>query len=112
VRARYRRELAAIERGLLAETPALSSKFALFNHLTKGEQPVGAERLPGSAGPRLRPVHLAVLLALAALVTLCLTISAQSGSGIRQCQVTPAAGAAANTPVHGVTCGTYANTKH
>ena len=70
-----RRKLAAIERALMADTPALSSKFALFNHLTRGEPPVGVEPLPALRRPRA--MYLAVLLALAAVVTLCLTLSAQ-----------------------------------
>ena len=41
VRMRYRRRLAAIERDLTADAPALSSKFAVFNHLTAGERTVG-----------------------------------------------------------------------
>jgi hypothetical protein len=106
VRLPYRRKLAAIERALVSETPGLSTRFALFNHLTRGERPVGVERLPGPARPRLRRAHLAVLLALAAIVTLCLTLGAQAGRAIRPC----AAGATVSAPVRGLSCPAYANT--
>ena len=98
------------ERALVADTPALSSKFALFNHLTKGERPIGLEQLPASAWPRPRPAHLAVVLALAAIVTLCLTLSTQIHSMVRPCQATSAAGAGAYAPVRGLNCA-YATTK-
>ena len=105
VRGPYRRKLAAIERALVADTPALSLKFALFNHLTSGERPVGVEQVPASAWPRA--VHLAVLLALAAIATMCLILSAQSHSAVRPCTAT----AAASVPVHGQGCHAYADTK-
>src|SRR5580692_8301675 len=88
VRAGRRRQLAAIERALVADTPALSAKFALFNHLTAGERPVGVELVSGPARSRPRAAYLAVLLALAAVVTLCLTLSAQLHPAVRPCAVT------------------------
>jgi hypothetical protein len=53
VRAPYRRRLAEIERSLVADAPTLSSKFAVFNRLTAGERPVGAERVTRRARLRL-----------------------------------------------------------
>jgi hypothetical protein len=110
VRARYRRELAAIERALVADTPALSAKFALFNHLTAGELPASVELVSAPARSRPRSAHLAVLLALAAVVALCLTLSAQLHPAARPCAVTATAGAA-SSPVRGPGCPAYANTK-
>ena len=110
-RVRYRRRLAAIERDLTANAPALTSKFAVFNHLTKGERPVGVEQVPASAWPRPRPVHLAVLLALAAIVTMSLIISAHFHPAVRPCAANAAAPAAASAPVHGLGCHAYANTR-
>jgi hypothetical protein len=104
VRGPSRRKLAAIERALVADMPALSTKFALFNHLTNGERPVGVERLSASAWPRPRPAHLAVLLALVALVTMCITLSAQFHPAVRPC-------AAASAWAHGRGCPAYSTTR-
>lgn len=109
VRVRYRK-LAAIERALVADAPALSAKFALFNHVTKGERPVGPEQVSTPSRPRPQPV-LAVLLALAAVAALCLTLSAQIHTVVRPCAVTAVAGAPAYAPVRGLDCRAYANTK-
>ena len=57
VRGRYRRKLASIERRLAADEPLLSSRFVMFNQLTAGEPPTGAERLSRPAWPRPRPVR-------------------------------------------------------
>jgi hypothetical protein len=111
VRGPRRRKLAAIERALVADTPALSSKFALFNHLTRGERPVGVEQVSAPAWPRPRPAHLAVLLALAAIVTMSLVISVHFHPAARPCAATAAAGAAAFPPVPGQGCHAYANTR-
>ena len=92
VRVRYRK-LAAIERALVADAPALSAKFALFNHVTRGERPDGPEQVSAPSRPRPRPQPaLAVLLALAAVAALCLTLSAQIHTAVRPCAVTAAAG--------------------
>ena len=112
VRAPYRRKLAKIERSLMADTPALSSKFALFNHLTRGERPVGVERLPSRARARPRAAYVAVLLALAAIVTMCLALSAQVRTAVRTCQPAAVTGASAHAPAHGLNCNAYANKKH
>jgi hypothetical protein len=113
VRARYRRRLAAIERDLIADAPALSSKFTVFNHLTEGERPVGAEQV-SPAAPQLRLVYLATLLgALAAMVALCVTLATQIRPMARHCQVTSAgavaaaAGRDAPAPVRSVPCPAY-----
>jgi hypothetical protein len=113
VRVPYRRRLAAIERDLISDAPALSSKFAVFNHLTSGERPVGAEQL-SSAAPQLRIVYLATLLgALAAMVALCVTLATQIRPTARPCHVSSAgavaasAGKGAFVPVRGVPCPAY-----
>ena len=110
-----RRRLAAIERALMADTPALSAKFTVFNLLTDGERPVGAEQLPGPAWPGTRHVHLAVLLVVAAFVaafvTLCVTLSAQVHQTVSPCPVVAAAGASAHAPVRGLACPAYPTAK-
>jgi hypothetical protein len=111
VRAPYRRELARIERTLMADTPALSSKFALFNHLTRGERPVGVEQLPSPARRRPRAAYVAVLLALAAIVTMCVALSAQVRTTVRPCPPAAATGASAHALTREASCGAYANTK-
>ncbi|HVT68940.1 MAG TPA: hypothetical protein VHF26_14410, partial [Trebonia sp.] len=74
---RDRRKLAAIERALVTDAPGLSSMFTMFNQLNQGEEAAGAERVPAPAWPRPRPAYLAALLALAAVVALCLALAAQ-----------------------------------
>jgi hypothetical protein len=111
VRRPYRRRLAAIERGLTADTPALSAKFTIFNHLTSGEPPVGVERLPAPDLPGPRAMCLAVLLAAAAIVTLCLALGAQVRTAVRPCQAAAAIGTSAQTPARGPVCHAYAKTK-
>jgi len=111
VRAPYRRKLAKIERTLMADTPALSSKFALFNHLTRGEQPVGVERLPSPARARPGAAYVTVLLALAAIVTMCLALSAQVRTAVRTCQPAAVTGASPHAPAHELNCNAYADTK-
>ena len=107
VRAPYRRRLAAIERSLAADAPILSSKFAMFNHLTRGEQTVGVEQVSMRAWSRPRPV-VAILLALAAIVTLCVTLSTQIHTAVRPCS----ANASTYGPMRGVNCHAYSDTKH
>jgi hypothetical protein len=118
VRRRYRRQLAVIERGLTADAPMLSSKFAVFNHLTNGEQPVGAEQVSSAAWPRGRILYLATLLgALAALVALCVTLATSIRPTARSCQATMAGAVAAvgeksaPAPVHSVPCPAYPASK-
>jgi len=111
VRAPYRRKLAQIERTLMADTPALSSKFALFNHLTRGERPVGVEQLPSRGRRRPRAAHVAVLLALAAIVTMCVALSAQVRTAVRTCQPAAVTGTSPHAPTRGLNCNAYANTK-
>jgi len=118
VRARYRRRLAAIERDLTADAPALSSKFAVFNHLTDGERPVGAEQVSLPAWPRVRVLYLATLLgALAAVVALCVTLATQIRPTARSCQVTTAgavaaaAGKSAPAPMRGLPCPAYPSSR-
>ena len=111
VRAPYRRQLARIERTLMADTPALSSKFALFNHLTRGERSVGVEQLPSPGRRRPRAAYVAVLLALAAIATMCLALSAQVRTAVRPCQHAAAAGASTHALTRPTTCAAYADTK-
>ena len=111
VRAPYRRKLAQIERTLMADTPALSSKFALFNHLTRGERPVGVEQLPSRGRRRPRAAHVAVLLALAAIVTMCVALSAQVRTAVRTCQPAAVTGTSPHALTRGLNCNAYANTK-
>jgi len=100
-----RRALAKIERDLMADTPALSAKFAMFNQLSNGEPPVGVEQLPGPALRRPSAMYLAVLLALAAIVTMCVTLSTHVRTAVRPCQ-----GTATSAPARGLSCNAYANT--
>ena len=111
VRAPYRRKLARIERTLMADTPALSSKFALFNHLTRGERPVGVEQLPAPGRRRPRAAYVAMLLALAAIATMCLALSAQVRTAVRPCQHAAAAGTSTHALTRASACDAYANTK-
>jgi hypothetical protein len=107
--ARERRRLARIERALTADMPVLASMFTMFNRLTAEERPAGVERVPPPAWPRPRAVHLAVLLALAAIAALCLTLSIQLHSAARSCS--GAAGMTTSAPVRSPTCHAYATTK-
>jgi hypothetical protein len=90
---------------------ALSSKFALFNHLTRGERPVGVERLPTPGRVRPRAAHVAVLLALAAIVTMCVALSAQVRTAVRPCQPAAATGTSTHALTRDLTCHAYANTR-
>ena len=112
---RDRRQLTALDRSLAAEAPALASMYAMFNRLTKGEGPGGWERLT-TGTPRRRsrpnPAQLAMLMALAAIVALCVTLSTQlrppADGGC------PPAGnvvAAAQFPVQTGSCASYATNK-
>jgi Protein of unknown function (DUF3040) len=109
----YRRRLAAIERDLTANAPALTSKFAVFNHLTKGERPVGVEQVSLPARSRVRILYAAALLgALAAMVAMCVTLTTQLRPAARPCQVTAAgavaaAAGSAHAPVRGAPCPAY-----
>ena len=117
VRTRYRRRLAAIERDLTADAPALSSKFAVFNRLTSGERPVGREQVSVPGWPRVRILYLATLLgAVAAMVALCVTLATQVRPTARSCQAATAGTAAAAAmavgksspaPVRGAPCPAY-----
>jgi hypothetical protein len=96
----------------MADTPTLSTRFALFNHLTRGERPLGLEQIPGPARLRLRRAHLAVLLALAAVAALCFTLTTSVRTSVTPCRGGVAAGAAVSMPpVRGLTCPAYANPK-
>ena len=112
MRVTYRRELAAIERRLAADAPDLAAKLAMFSELGGGEAPAGAERVPPPAWARRgwtrpRMVYLAVLLVLAAIVTLCVYPSGHGRPAIRPCQ----AAASAYAGARGLACNAYANTK-
>ena len=112
VRVPHRRRLAALERSLAADAPALSSKFAMFNDLTRGERAVGVEQVSVRAWPRPRPV-VAILLALAAIATLCVTLSTQIHTAVRPCSANTAG--ATYTPLRGaggVNCRAYSDINH
>jgi hypothetical protein len=118
VRQRYRRQLSRIERHLAEDAPALKSMFAMFNQLSAGEQPVTVERVParGWSSPewRRQPALVAVLLALAAIVTLCLTLSTKVHTVVRPCVATTATAATAvaataGAQVRDLNCHAYAN---
>lgn len=106
-RVTYRRELASIERRLTEDAPDLSAKLDMFNQLTGGEAPIGAERVPQPVwrGPRM--LYLAVLLVLAAIVALCVYPSGHGRQGVRPCQATTSA----HVGPRGLACNAYANTK-
>ena len=106
-RVAYRRELASIERRLTVDAPDLSARLAMFNELTGGEAPAGAERVPPPAWPRPRTVYLVVLLVLAAIVTVCVYPSGHGRTAVRPCQAATSAHAGAR----GLACNAYANTK-
>lgn len=78
----------------------------MFNQLTGGEAPIGAERVRHFVwrGPRM--VYLAVLLVLAAIVTLCVYPSGHAPA-VRPCQATTSAHVSAHGPVGNA----YADTK-
>lgn len=103
----YRRRLAAIERALTADTPALSAKFAVFNQLTEGERAAGAEQLPGRARPWAGRAHVAVVLAVTVFAALCVMLSLQGRRTLPPCPVAAAAGAGAYLPVRGLPCRAY-----
>lgn len=106
----YRRRLAAIERALAADAPALSAKFAVFNELTNGERPAGAEQLPGPARSWARRGHLVLVLVVAVFAAMCVTLSLYGRRPLPACPVT-AAGAGAHVLVRGLPCHAYPSAK-
>lgn len=115
VRQRYRRQLSRIERNLAADAPPLKSMFEMFNQLNEGERPVGVERVPPPAWSPIEwprpPAYVAVLLALAAVVTMCLILGTQLHSVVRPCAATSAPSpGTATAPVRAVGCPAYATT--
>jgi hypothetical protein len=105
-RVTYRRELTAIERRLAADAPDLSARLAMFSQLAGGDAPAGAERVPPPAWGRPRMVYLAVLLVLAAIVTLCVY-----PSGHRPAPRSCPAAASAYAGARGPACNAYPNTR-
>lgn len=110
-RARDLRRLRAIDRRLTADTPHLASMFTLFNRLTTGEGAAGVEQLPPPPRTRLRGVHLAVLVTLAAVVALCFALSTQVHTVLKPCPASAAATSAGSVPVHTMSCSAYATNK-
>ena len=90
---RERRRLSAIECALAAETPKLASMFEMFAQLAVGESHDGAERLmrPPRSRPGPRRVHVALLLAFASIVALCVTLSFRVHPNSRTCLGTTSA---------------------
>jgi hypothetical protein len=82
---RERRRLSSIEWALAAEAPQLASMFEMFAQLAVGESHDGAERLPRSARRGPRRAQVALLLAFASLVALCVTLSFRVHPGSRSC---------------------------
>jgi hypothetical protein len=111
VRARDLRRLQRIDRRLAAETPHLASMFTLFNRLTTGEGAAGIEQLPPPPRTRLRGVHLAVLVTLAAVAALCFALSTQVHTVMKPCPASAAATSARIVPVHAMSCSAYATNK-
>lgn len=111
VSVRYRRRLAAIERGLVADAPTLSSKFAVFNQLTDGEQPVGAEQVPRRAWSWLRSARLTMVLILAAIVALCAALSTELRAMTHPCPAAVATRTSTDHPVHDLLCRAYPTAK-
>ena len=115
VRQRYRRQLSRIERNLAADAPPLKSMFEMFNQLNEGERLAGVERVPPPAWPPIGwprpPAYVAVLLALAAVMTMCLILSTQVHSAVRPCAATSAPSpGTATAPVRPLGCPAYATT--
>jgi hypothetical protein len=107
---RLRRKLAGIERGLATET-RLAAMFAMFNALTRGERPSGAEPLPRRHGATwaLRAPGLserstrwltrsAALLAMAALIVGGLLVTAGIRPPERTCLMLTAGGTPVTLP--------------
>ena len=99
---RERRRLRVIECALAAETPQLASMFAMFAQLSSGESHDGAERLPKATFRGPRRAHVALLLAFASIVALCVTLSFRVHPNSRTClgatSAAPSGGAAAQRP--------------
>jgi hypothetical protein len=112
---RDRRHLAALDRRLAAEAPALASMYGMFNRLTKDEGPSGWEALTVAPPRRARPhpAQLAVLMVLAAVAALCVTLSTQlHPGGVPGCNPAVSAAAVAAAPsVHSAACASYATNK-
>jgi hypothetical protein len=98
--AQLRRELAALEAALTAQTPALASLYKSFNQLTgDGHPPQGAEPLSAAVWRRPRFAGFATLAALAVIVALCVTLSAQLPPAAGRCLTSSAPAAVASAPV-------------
>lgn len=100
--ARLRRKLAEIERGLAAET-RLASMFAMFNALTRGERPSGAEPLPRPARAAWLSLRVltraAAVLAMVAVVAGGLLLSSRTRPVDRSCLMLTANGTTVTVPV-------------
>jgi hypothetical protein len=100
--ARVRRKLAGIERGLATEA-RLAAMFAMFNALTRGERPTGAEPFPSPAGALGLSARwltrTAALLAMAAIIIGGLLLSSMVRPVDRSCLMLTANGRPVTIPV-------------
>ena len=100
--ARLQRKLAGIERGLATEA-RLASMFAMFNALTRGERPSGAEPLPRPARATLLSLRVltraAAVLAMAAVVAASVLLTSRTRPVDRSCLMLTANGTTVTVPV-------------
>jgi hypothetical protein len=100
--ARLQRKLAEIERGLATEA-RLASMFAMFNALTRGERPSGAEPLPRPARARWLSLRVltraAAFLAMAAVIVGSMLLTSRTRPLDRSCLMLTANGTAVAVPV-------------
>jgi hypothetical protein len=117
---RLRRELAATEAALTAQSPGLAALYETFSLLHGDQQPTadppaGAEPLPRPFWRRPRFAGAATLAVLAVIVALCATLSVELRPSSPGCLAAGSAPAAATTvaaaQVRAMDCGGYPASK-